>query len=352
MQKKLNYLLILLIVLNVLFVSLGAYLYPLASIDAVSIWYLKAKAIFLEHGNIPIDILKDSLYLNTHPQYPILVPFIFYLTYLAVGGINENIVAFINPLLYLLILFVVYKLLKTIGFNTTLSLLFTYIYSMLSPLLAQGGRKHSGDADIFIVFINWLAILLSFGFIKNKNYKFFWALVILIMISSQVKGEGLFLASILLFLPVAKKVKLLSIVLAITPFLIWRAFIYYNQIPNDFYFIIPSIKDMFTRTFEILYYTLREMIKLNNWYFFWPVFLIFAIFGKWNNAFVNRFILPSLTMIIGLFFASYFFSSINPLTYVPSSMDRVLLQLSPFYFLIFAMLIKENYSKKTIIELN
>ena len=342
MQKKLNNLLILLISLNVIFVFLGAYLYPLASIDAVSIWYLKAKIFYLNHGIIPLDFFKNKIYQYTHLQYPLLVPYIFYLIYLFLGGINENIIAFINPLFYLLIIIVVYKLFKKMEFSTTLSFLFTYIYSMFSPLLAQGGREHSGDADIFIVLINWLVVLVSFNFMKHKNYKYFWSLVVLIMISSQLKGEGIFLASILFFLPVTKKIKFLSIFLAFLPFIIWRIFIFYYQIPNDFYFLIPSIKEIFIRSAEIIFFTFREMIKINNWYFFWPTFLFFIVLGKLNSNYLKKIILPTLITMYGLLFIFYLFLSISPSIYVPASIDRILLQFSPFYYIIFSTFVKEK----------
>lgn len=341
MQKKLNYLLLLLLSLNILYVFLGAYLYPLASIDAISIWYLKAKALFINHGIIPVDILKDKTYLYSHPQYPILLPFSFYIAYLALGGINESIIAFINPLFYLLIIIVIYKILNELKFTTTLSLLFTYIYSMLSPLLNQGGRMHSGDADIFIVFINWLAIYLGFLFVRTKKINFYWTLIPLIMISSQIKIEGIFLISLLFFMPVTRRIRVVSIAIGLIPFLLWRGFVNYYQIPNDFYFILPSLKDLLLRSFEIAYYTFKEMIKINNWYFFWPVFVVFMIFG-WKKMSIKGFILPTFAVMSLLFFASYLFSSIEPKTYVFSSIDRVLLQLSPLYFMIFIDLIRSK----------
>src|SRR3989344_739821 len=342
MQKIINFLLTVLIIFNFLFVSVGAYLYPLASIDAVSIWFLKAKAFYLNNGHIHLHILKNNLYLNTHPQYPLLLPFVFYLLYTIFGGIHEEILAFLNPISYLLILIIVYKLLKRMQFTQTLTLLFTYIYSMFSPLLAQGGRKHSGDADIFIVFVNWLALFFSYEFLKTKKHKYFWILVSLIMISSQIKGEGLFLVSVLFFIPVSYKLKIFSVIVSFIPFLIWRFFIYYFQIPNDFYFIIPPLGEMVTRSFNIFYFTLREMIKINNWYIFWPVFFFLIIFIKSNNNFIKKFILPSLLLYCAFFFIFYLLLSVNPKIYVPSSIDRILLQLSPFYFLIFVHLVKNK----------
>lgn len=340
MQRIINYSLLLLITFNILFVTVGAYLYPIASIDAVSIWYLKAKAFYLNNGYIPLEVLKDNFYLNTHPQYPLLLPFTFYIFYVLLNGTNESMIAFINPLFYLLTIIIVYKFLREIGIKTRLSLVLTYVYSMLSPLLAQGGRKHSGDADIFIVFLNWLAIFFSYKFIKYKNYNFLYLLIAIIMISSQIKAEGILLASILLFIPVSKKLKLFSIALSLIPFVLWRMFISYYNIPNDFYFILPSLQDMTIRSFEIFYYTFKEMLKISNWYIFWPVFFFFIIFSKCKNNFIKKFILPSLFSYGTLFFIFYLLLSINPEIYVPVSIDRILLQLSPFYYLIFAETVK------------
>ncbi|MCL4353902.1 hypothetical protein M1349_00330 [Patescibacteria group bacterium] len=331
---------------------MGAFFYPLASIDAVSIWLLKAKAFYLWHGNLPLDILKDSVYLNSHPQYPILVPFIYFSLYFLFGGINEQIIAFINPIFYVLVLLVAYKVFRKLNFNQIQSLLFTYIYSMFSPLLAQGGRKHSGDVDIFIVFLNWTAILLTLNFIKTKSNKILGLIVFLIMIASQVKGEGIFLATLLFFLPIKRNLKLFLITISFIPFLVWRLIVFNYGIPNDFYFLVPSVSEIFNRSFNIFYYTLREMLKINNWYVFWPVFLTFLVFIRSKNNFMNKIIGRSLILYSLLFFIFYLFSSVPPNSYVSSSIDRILLQLSPFYFLIFADLVKtvlsNNFLNKSL----
>lgn len=340
MQKLINKILALLILFNVFFVMLGAYVYPLASIDAVSIWLLKAKAIYFAHGALPVNLLKDSIYLYSHPQYPILIPYFFSFFYFVLGGVNDKFVSLLNPLFYCLTIFVIYKLLKKMQFNTLFSLLFTYIYSMLSPFLAQGGRQHAGDADIFIVFVNWLALFLSFEFFKNKSYKILSLIIISVMISSQIKGEGVFLASIILFLPLKKRVKFLSLVVSLIPFLLWRSVIDYYKIPNDFYFLIPSLQEMGIRVFQIFYYTLKEMIKINNWYIFWPFFACLIVLIRSRERFINKFILPSLGVISGALLVFYLFLSVSPAIYVPPSIDRILLQLSPFYFLLFTVLVK------------
>jgi len=346
MRKIINYILAILILFNGFFVAVGAILYPLASIDAVSIWLLKAKAIFLVHGALPINILTNNIYLNTHPQYPLLIPYFFSFFYFIFGQVNDKLAVLTNPVFYCLTIFIIFKLLRKMQFNTTFALLFTYIYSMFSPFLAQGGRKHAGDADIFIVFTNWLSLFLAFNFFKNKSYKILSLIIILVMISSQIKAEGLFLASIILFLPLKRKVKLMSFVISLLPFLVWRGIIAYYKIPNDFYFLIPSLQEIVMRIFQIAYYTLREMIKINNWYIFWPIFACMIILVRSKDKFINKFVLPSLGLMSLGFFVFYLFLSVSPAIYVTSSIDRILLQLSPFYFLIFAVLIKQALSPK------
>lgn len=162
------------------------------------------------------------------------------------------------------------------------------------------------------------------------------------MISSQIKAEGIFLVCILLFIPVSKKLKSFSIVLSLIPFTLWRIFILYYNIPNDFYFILPSLGEVIIRSFNIFYFTIREMTKINNWYIFWPVFFFFIIFTKSKNNFIKKFILPSFFLYCVLFFIFYLLLSINPELYIPASIDRILLQLSPFYYLIFAYCVTES----------
>jgi hypothetical protein len=132
----------------------------------------------------------------------------------------------------------------------------------------------------------------------------------------------------------------MSLAVALIPFLVWRGIIAYYKIPNDFYFLIPSLKEMAVRVFDIFYYTLREMIKINNWYIFWPVFACFIILVKSKDRFLNKFVLPSLELMSTAFFLFYLFLSVSPAIYVPPSIDRILLQLSPFYYLLFVTLIK------------
>jgi len=346
MLKIVKYLLLVLILLNIVYAISGAYFYPLASIDTIGIWLLKAKFFYLSHG-FPLELLKNTTFLYSHPHYPLLLPFVISVFYFLLGGINEQLIVFIYPLAFVAVLFILYKLLKEVKMGQILALTFVYIYSMLSPLLAQAGRKHAGEADIFILLANLLVVFIALKVFKNKTKNLgVFLIVFIIMIASQIKVEGIFLIITLIFLPLPKKTRLIAGVISLIPFLIWNFAASYLRIPSDLYFVIPSLQEIFLRIIAISHYVILEMIKANNWYLFWPIFLISIYLIKIKNDFLKRFVIPSFLVISALYFCVYLFSSLNPAEYVPSSIDRVLIQISPYFFLWFALLIKEALSKR------
>jgi hypothetical protein len=346
MLKVFKYLLLFLILLNIIYAFVGAYFYPLSSIDAVGIWLLKAKFFYLS-SSFPLEFLKNISFVYSHPHYPLLLPFIISVFYFLLGGVKEQLIIFIYPLTFIAILFILYKLLRKLDFGQILSLTFTYVYSMFSPLLAQAGRKHAGEADIFILLTNLLVVFIALKIFKNKHKNLgTFLIVLIIMIASQIKLEGIFLIVTLIFLPITRKTKLIAGIISLIPFLIWNFAAFYLRLPNDFGFLIPPLKEISFRIFAISGYVLFEMIKVNNWYIFWPVFVLSIILIKTKNDFLRKFIIPSFLVISALYFGVYVFSSISPEGYVPSSIDRVLIQISPYFFLWFALLIKEILPKR------
>lgn len=178
---------VILLIVNFLYVLSGALNFSLRSIDVYSIWLYKAKAFFL------LGVSMDSIsnWEFGHPQYPILLPLLFSGIYKLVNGVNEMLIFVIYPVIYSLILFIVYRLFRTLGLNVLLSLIAVYIYSMFGPLLAQGGRHHAGTADIWLVLFNWSIVYLALIFFRNKEKIYQPILItVLIAISSQIKAEG------------------------------------------------------------------------------------------------------------------------------------------------------------------
>ncbi len=343
-------LLFFLLIVHFLYVFSGVLHYPLHSMDVFTIWLFKAKTLFL-YKNDFISILSDSKYADNHAQYPLLLPFLFSIIYTLVGNVDEFWVLIFYPFLYGTILFVAYKLFRKLKVSCTWSLFFIYIYSMFSPLLAQSGRHHAGTADIVLVFLYWILLYTVFSYYKNKNIFSIVLLTIFIMIASNIKLEGVFLISTIFFLPLSKEKKLIFSFLGTLPFLIWMFFVHILHLPQDFGFIIPTLKQCVYRPFIIFLSVGKEMLHIHNWYIFWPLFWIVFIFTRFKTKITStsnyvennftQFLVFSLITINTLFFFVYFTSSLPTYNYISSSIDRVIFQLSPFWFSLFVLWTKK-----------
>ncbi|MBU2577344.1 hypothetical protein KKA69_00770 [Patescibacteria group bacterium] len=331
MRRIVFFLLIVLITFNLLYCLAGVIYYPMQSMDTIGIWLLKAKGFYLE-GLYPKNMLFSERYAFSHQQYPLLLPLIFSFIYKTIGSINETAVLIVYPFLYLGIIFLAFKTLKTktSSFN---ALLFTFVYSVFSPLLGQAGRVHAGNADIFLTFTYWLGIYLVVSS-KNKD-KILFPLALLIAVASQIKTEGIFMLSLLIFTDANFKKKVLPFFLAIFPFLIWQWLIRYLNIPNDFGFKLIPFYQIPGNILTSFFYIFKEFVNFKNWYIFWPLFILVLLFAPEMQRQTKNEILKPLLLSSFLYLFIYIFSSISTEIYVSSSIDRVLLQLSPLFFFVF-----------------
>lgn len=338
MQKVIKIAVLVLILVNFLYCVSGAIHFPLQSVDVYAYWLLKAKLFFV-NGILPLANLNTYPY--AHPQHPILFPIIVSLIYQLMGRVNELPVFLFYPVIYLIILFVAYKFFRKLGLTETYSLIITYVYSMLSPLLAMAGRKHAGEADIFITLINWGIVHFVFNYFKDKKIKWLILTSILIMVASQVKTEGVIAAVIFLFIPLARNRKVIFLSISMLPAIIWNFIVMVTPLNRDFGWMLYNPLELVKRTGEVFYYMWLEMVNVRNWYIFWPLFWL-SLFIKQK---LNRHILKVTTHTVlgmsGLYLLNFLFSTFTPLEYVPGAIDRIFIQFSPFFFPVFALKLSE-----------
>lgn len=341
-QKIAKISLILLIVVNFVYCISGAIHYPLQSVDVYSIWLLKAKNFYFS-GVLPFSNL--NMFPFSHPQYPVLLPFAISLIY-KLFGVKEILIFLLYPLIYLFILSLSYKFLRKIGIGEMMSLVLTYVYSMLSPLLAMGGRKHAGEADIFLVLINWGILYFVFNYLKDKKVKWIVLVSMLIIIGSQIKMEGVIIASILIFLPLSRLKKILFLFVTIIPTLVWTFIRIDSGIIADFGYFLPSLFEIVQRTFQILYFVGLEMLNFRNWYIFWILLWMVVLIKRSKTVFERKVIIPTLLTMSLVYISNYIFATLTPASYVPSSVDRIFMQLSPLFFPVFALSISKSFKVK------
>jgi hypothetical protein len=330
-MRKLKYLLIALLVVNFCYTLSGVLFAPIKSMDAIGIWLLKAKAFYLEEG-FPKELLLSPNFSYSHQQYPILLPFLFSLVYKLSAGINEKAVLLFYPFIYAAVLALAYKTFRTQA-DCLKALVFTYIYSMFGPLLAQGGREHAGNADIILTLINWGIVYLALA--KNKTKYAPYLIGFLIMLASQIKMEGIFIAPLILFLPLTKLKKSVLFLISTIPFVVWRSVVFKLNLPMDFGPYIPSFFEFSQRSIIIITETVKEMFNIRNWYIFWPIFFVSLLLKEKLSPTVKQTLIPTLLIAALGYFCVYMFFDMETSSWVASSVDRIMLQLSPFIYLIF-----------------
>jgi hypothetical protein len=342
MQKVAGVILKFLIFINFLYVFSGAVNYPLAGIDVYSIWLLKAKEFFI-NGVLPLSQLNQYSY--SHPHYPILVPFMFSFIYYLAGGINELYVLIIYPFIYLSILFLAYKVLRHLKFGSLASLVTVYVYSMMGPLLAAGGRMHAGEADIFLALINWMIVYILQKYFANKKLKYLFWIAILIGVSSQIKLEGIIPAVLFLFVPVNKITKLKLIAVAILPAFVWEIVRRSSGVVADFGVTMIGPAELVKNSWLVVSLVTKEMLNFRNWYFIWPLIILVLIFFKPPKSEIYEVIKKSLLVMICVYFMNYLFNTHETANYIISTADRIMLQLSSFSVVIIAMKLKQSVIK-------
>ncbi len=320
--------------INVLYAVSGAIHYPLGAIDVYSIWLLKAKEFYV-NGIFPLSNLNQFSY--SHPQYPILLPLIYSFIYQIIGGVKEIYVIILSPVAYISVLILAYKLFYKLNITENISLLLTYIFSMFGPLLAGGGRMHAGEADIFLILIYWGILHLIINYLNDNKSKWGLMIAILIALASQIKLEGLLPAFLFFFLPAKNKDKLIWILISIIPSIIWTIIIKINGVTPDFGFTIPELLEFIIRFGTLIFLIIKEMVNYRNWYIFWPIFWLLIYKLKQNNNIYLKVITKTLLALVSLYMVNFLFSSLDIMTYAPSSIDRIMLQLSPFFFSLFAL---------------
>lgn len=340
-----------LIGINIAYCFSGVVNAPMQSMDTIGIWMLKAKAISLGPSSLN-QVLHSSIYSYSHQQYPLLLPAIFALVGNIFGHFQELPGLLISPFVYSAILFICYKTLRA-KLPSLLVIMLTYIYSMFGPLLAEGGRINAGNADIYITLCAWIIIFVLLNWANQKRALLIAALTI--AIASQIKTEGVFLAALLIFFPSPWKKKLLPLLLALTPTVGWQILIKVNSLPSDVYLSLAGPVTLFMRTLTVLLGTAKEMFNVHNWYIFWPWLFVVGALTKPTLKPSPKWLAISLGAMYFGFLSIYILAppQLPTATYVSSSIDRIMLQLSPLVFGILAevfhqLIVRETPPKQTL----
>lgn len=359
-SKKINLLVVLLILIFFYPLLQNALFSYLIDWDAVAFWFFKAKAFFYAGGVWHAPFFENASFFSyAHKAYPIGFPLLIAGYYQLIGAVNDQAVRFYIVLFYLNLVFVFYGFVReyihTVSWAT---LLLITVSLLIFPYLII--YSHNGYADVALSFIFTLCtILFIYGHeIQNRGEKIRYGVLMVIIsaLGATIKNEGsaffgvtLGAVTFLLFfqkIPTRQRLSVKRIIIAVLfftaiflPIGLWQYFKFINRIETDSYLANAQLyRTIIARIKLIFNLYLNEVINTSKYgILLIPSFFIFIVeYTLLIAAKKIRFLLPSLLTIVQLGGYTFIYAITNvPLDWqVLTSFDRLLLHLIPSYFIV------------------
>lgn len=175
---------------------------PLSGWDALFIWFLKARAFFLD-GSVEAAFLTDPAYAQDHPEYPLLVPLAVTWIYAAIGAAQEEAGKVIYPLQFAALLSVFHYGVRRFTGSRTAGLLFTALLSVTPLILVHAagfpvqidpgftGKDLTGYADLTLSAYFLAAGLFIFLYAREGRGPFAFIASLMLAMGAWTKNEGL-----------------------------------------------------------------------------------------------------------------------------------------------------------------
>lgn len=333
---------------------------PIESYDAVAIYGLKSKIMYLA-GGISGDFFRNvtSNFHGAHADYPLLIPLSTTWVYTFLGSFNEILVKALFPLFYMSLIFIFYGIMKRITKNRSFSLLFTFL---LASIKQVSDYSTIAVADLALGIYFAVSLLYLYLWFRERGKSVFLNLSLtgsLLMI--WTKNEGTALVFITLFILLVytlsnrqnfKKKEIAHVFFyafaAILMLAGWAAFKNWRGLVNENFnlsMINPKNLIAHIKTLPaILYGYQKEFFGLKKWNIFWIISI--AVFA-WQFKKIFSGYIKYITCAIILFFIGYFsmylFSAAVEIRYfVRVTASRFLLHIFPVVMFWLAVITHEQ----------
>lgn len=232
--------------------------------------------------------------------------------------------------------FFVFILIFFCTFDTGLGGYQEYLIFSILAIFASTLVRHYLENDNFMFYIIFLLSGALLPWIKTEGmiYSFFLIIVFLvyeIQFSKNKKNFLKYFFSILVIISMLIRLILNSIILD-------ENTLFQNNL-IDFLELNFSLKIIFTKIYYILFYILNSFFKYPIWLFN-LIGLVLSVYFYKNVKVLGIFLIFFVLNFLFIF-TIYFTTSANIIWYLSASLDRLLLQTSGFYFVIFALIQKK-----------
>jgi len=174
---------------------------PLSGWDAWFIWFVKARAFFMD-GFVSSAFLKDPVYGQSHPEYPLLVPLSVSWIYTAVGAGYEQAGKIIWPVQFAALLSIFHYGVRKFSGSRRTALVFTALLSMTPIILVHAAGfpvklrgvqmgDLTGYADLALSAYFLGAGLFIFLYARDKRAPYAYIASMMLASGAWTKNEGL-----------------------------------------------------------------------------------------------------------------------------------------------------------------
>ncbi len=362
-----EYLLIFLISFQSLYNFFRALIKPVESYDAVGIYGLKAKMLFLA-GGISGNFFKElaAFFHGAHPDYPLLIPLSQTWVYTFLGRFDDLAVKVIFPLFYISFLLVFYGALKRITKNRILALLFTFLLASVKQF-SDYSTIAVADMELGIYFA--VSIFYFYHWILGrykKGSEFYLSISLLgLLLALWTKNEGMLLSLITLCILIIyvflqdlklkgqnaslKKIaQPIMYVLITSLFMLgWVVFKRRHGLINENFNLsmvnIENFFDGFSKIPAIIYEYQKQFFGFKKWNIVWILFaVIFIKEFKYIFSGNIKYISFSFVLFCAGYVLMYIFSAVEINFFVRFTGSRFLLHILPLVLFWMAVLAHER----------
>jgi len=316
-----------------LYVLQGVLAFPYATGDAYGIWFLKAKVLYLSGWPGFLHFLQDSHFTYSHPSYPILLPLIFAGVYILSGQINEWLVMALYPLIYLLLVVLLYRLLKQ-QINKWWAYIGTFLWATTPVIERAAGRFETGFADLPLSLTILIGTIYSLKFIEKPKWPYLVLAILGLGMAANIKFEGLlWLVSLLiagLLVRQKKIIRPLGLILIISFMTIipWLTVVSRYGLELDYAQNLNSVLIHLPRLPSIVWGWTGEIFKFRRWGLSWlaPLLILVLSWRKIRERpFLKLITLALVMQILGESFI-YLVSPIEVTGHLHASLYRLIIQ--------------------------
>jgi hypothetical protein len=312
--------------------------------DGLFNFEIKARFIFenVPSGRFPLPYLSDASRIWSHPQYPLMVPFVEYWIYAWLGRIDQTAIKIIFPVFYACLVALTCGVIRRISMPR-IALATGVALGLLPPLTVLPGAV-SGYAEVPLAASAAGGIGFTFLALKTRDVEPAILAGLLLAVAAWTKAEGILLfgcvvmalLAVIVTGPRTSAIRI-AVTVSVIPLLsigLWMLIQRWYGLPGaDFVPVsVASLANGAGQARNLINIFVAELLLPGHWGLLWPAWAvaiaIAAVFRIGGSE--HWFLVTSVTSAFAIDVAIFFLSAwADPLEHARLAVTRLIVPLAP-----------------------